>query len=115
MRAPALVGIVTALHIIGITALVSIQGCGTTRTTDMRPIAVSPPPPANMPPRASQPPKTACIFTTPTATTAPTPAVDTATLVGASYTISKGDTLSHVAKRYGIGTRDLAEYNGITI
>ncbi len=113
MRAPALVGIVTALHIIGITALVSIQGCGTTRTTRVTPLPVEQPPPPTMPPKASQPPKTASIFTRPAVTT-PTPAVDTANLVGTTYTIKKGDTLSHVAKRHGVGTRDLAEYNGIT-
>lgn len=114
MKAPALVGIVAAFHILGITALVSIQGCGTTRTTRVTPMPVDQPPPPTMPPKATRPG-----MQPPTFSTRPTPAptavvVDTANLAGTSYTIKKGDTLSHVAKRHGVGTRDLAEYNGLT-
>lgn len=107
MRAPALVGIVTALHIVGITTLVLIQGCGT--AGPYRPDT------ANVPP-APHP------ITPPSVTPAPTarPVVKrveerpAAPTEGTTYVVQKGDILSKIAQQQGIRTRDLAEYNNLS-
>lgn len=49
----------------------------------------------------------------PSRSSMPTP-VDTKDLAGTKYTIKKGDMLSKIAATYGIGWRELAEYNGIS-
>lgn len=111
MRAPALVGIITALHIFAITAFIFIQGCGTTRPTLHSAQEVDEAPAPVMPPNTA-PPRTQVrsIPSTPQPTTAPM--VSPAEAMD-SYTIQKGDTLSHVAKKFGISFRELAEFNGL--
>lgn len=111
MKAPALVAIVVLLHMSAVGAFVFIQGCGTTRTTAP---AVEPPPPPAMPANTA---RTSPVRPTPTfqppinVPTAPT-GIDTA---GAkSYTIRSGDSLSKIASRCGVTTREIQELNGIT-
>ena len=107
MRAPALIGIVASLHIVGLGALVLIQGCGTTRPMPETSRGEPPPPPV-MPPRV--------VPTAPTVAT-PGPAAGSAAApaaVGATHALRKGETLSHLAKRYGVSIGDLTEFNQIT-
>lgn len=113
MRAPALVGIVTALHILGITVLVLIQGCGTTRPYEPPLGAVQPAPPPVLPPviGTPAPPPAQSQATRPiVAPTQPRAAPPE----GAEYTVQKGDVLSAIAQRHGVSTRDLAQYNNLT-
>jgi LysM repeat protein len=108
MRAPLLVGIIASLHVVGIGSLIFIQGCGTTRPTSPN-VQVEPPPPPMMPPRP--------VTTTPRATRTANPVVSKPTppaAVGATHVLRKGETLSHLAKRYGISVGDLTEYNNLT-
>ena len=112
MRAPALVGIVAALHLTGLCFLVLMQGCSST-TLDRRAKIESyedvPPPPA--PPMPAE-----RIAIAPKIELKPlplkeelVPAVETAR----TYTLKQGQTLSHVARHFGLGTRQLAAFNGI--
>lgn len=110
MRAPALVGIVTALHILAISAFVMIQGCGTTHTARTMPGATAPPPPL-MPPRSIPTATPTRPVSVPSTSVAAVPAVAAG---GITHTIVKGETLSHVAKAYGISTRELVDFNGLS-
>ena len=110
MRAPALVGIITALHILGVTAFVFIQGCGMTRPVVHTTSRVEPPPPPVMPPK----PRTQEELKWKRPVSVPSsPAVSGPTEFN-SYTIQKGQTLSHVAKLFHVSSRELAELNNLT-
>ena len=110
MRAPALVGIVIALHILAISAFVLIQGCGTTRTARTAPGTIAPPPP-QMPPRSIPTVAPSAPISIPSPPAAAMPAMAAS---GITHTIIKGETLSHVAKAYGISTRELADFNDLS-
>jgi LysM repeat protein len=111
MRAPALVGIVTALHIVGITALVLIQGCGTTRAYRPDTGSVPPAPMPVTPPAVGPTAPAVTQGRIPAATV--TPAAQPATREGTKYTVQRGDILSAIAQRHGVNTRDLAQYNDL--
>jgi LysM repeat protein len=111
MRAPALVGIVTALHIVGITALVLIQGCGTTRAYRPETGSVPPAPMPVTPPAVGPAAPAVTQGRIPPAST--TPAAPPATREGTTYTVQRGDVLSAIAQRHGVSTRDLAQYNDL--
>lgn len=113
MRTPALVAVVVAIHVLALTAVMTIQGCGTTR----RPAAVEPPPAPVMPPSGQptgpEPSMTGTrpVFQPPVAVEpAPPMAVPTE---GKTYTIQSGDSLSKIASRVGISARELAQLNNI--
>lgn len=108
MRAPIVVGIVATLHVVGITALVCIQGCVTTRAPSVSSVDVDPPPAPVMPPSARTTPQTSI---QPGAIPPAPAAGPLAAPEGRTVAVSKGDTLSHIAKRHGVSTRELAEHN----
>lgn len=112
MRAPALVGVIVALHLSVIGAFVFIQGCGTTRPH--QPAKVSQPAPPVLPPRAATtvPAAPRPQFRPPVVST-PEPIHFDPSQVG-SYVVQKGDSLSKIAKRHGLRSRDLAEINQIS-
>lgn len=112
MKAPALVGVIVALHLSVMGAFVFIQGCGTNQP--VKPAVVERPPAPAMPPRADAPTRPASMpppsYQPPTMTPAPAP-VPTAD--AKSYVVQKGDSLSRIARQAGISTRELAAINQI--
>jgi len=140
MKAPVLFVIVFMIHVMGICGFVLMQGCATRQplegTSQSRAVtppsasstAVRTPAPAIrtsspvMPPRpgtSSTPVKRPQIkeyvppkprMTTPPP--APTAAV-ASSAEAETYKVAKGDSLSKIAKRYGISSRELAAFNGI--
>jgi len=101
MKTPWVIAIVAGAHVLAVAGIMLIQGCGTmqgtipeTAETVMPPSAVEPEP---APERPAPPPKV----------TAWPPATSS------EYVIKKGDSLSKVAARYGLSTRELAALNGI--
>lgn len=109
MRTPALVSIVIALHVLAVGAFVFIQGCESVRSRAGQ--TVEAPPPPVMPQRTGQTPDTERpIFRPPVE---PTPPTMPQTMDGATHVVAKGETLSHIAKEYGISWRELAEYNNL--
>lgn len=112
MKAPALVSVIVALHVSVLGAFVFIQGCGTTHPP--RPVVVDPPPPPPMPTVKKEPPpvRPAPSFKPPVAPAVAPVNFDPAT--ADTYVIQKGDSLSKIAARHGMSSRDLAAINKIT-
>ncbi|MCX7819387.1 MAG: LysM peptidoglycan-binding domain-containing protein [Kiritimatiellae bacterium] len=104
-------GVFAGLHAVAVAAIVLSQGCGTPRPTAvepppapvMPPPAVPEPPPAVLPPPAPVPP--------PAQRPSPPPSAD---LAPKEYVVQPGDSLSKIAARHGVSTRELAELNAIT-
>lgn len=103
MKTPWVFGIVAGAHVLAVAGVMLIQGCGTTPPgtipeeveTVMPPSAVEPAPasiePTPPPPEVTEwPPKSS-----------------------SEYVVKKGDSLSKIAARYGLRTRELAALNGI--
>jgi LysM repeat protein len=112
MRAPALVGIVAALHVGGLGLLVLMQGCGTTldrRAKIESQNNVGSPPEPVFPPRRIASVETPVVNVQQTRKPVAPPRVE----AGATYTLKQGQTLSHVAKHFGISSKALAEFNNI--
>jgi len=112
MRAPALVGIVAALHVGILGSLVLMQGCGTTLDRRQKFEATSdigPPPEPVFPPRKTPEVelKVASVIQSPKIEAPP------AVGIGTTYKLKQGQTLSHVAKHFGISAKALAEFNNI--
>ena len=101
MKTPWVIAIVAGAHVLAVAGIMLIQGCGTTQgtvpeevETVMPPSSVEPAPPPQRP--------------------APRPTVAAWPPASSSeYVIKKGDSLSKIAARYGLNTRELAALNGI--
>ena len=112
MRAPALVGIVAALHVGGLGLLVLMQGCGTTLDRQAKYESlknVEPPPEPVFPSKRRASTENTVVKTSETHPVEVLPLAKSGTV----YTLKKGQTLSHVAKHFGLSARSLAEYNQI--
>ena len=113
VRTPWVVTIVVLCHTLAVgTAFLFIQGCATTSTTGIGQSTIGPPPEPIMPPTRSS----GQIHHVPTTTPRPIvrePIVEPMTS-GETYVVQKGDSLSRIAKRFGVNHRELAEVNGIT-
>lgn len=112
MRAPALVGIVVALHVGGLGLLVLMQGCGTTLDRQAKYESlknVEPPPEPVFPSKRRASTENAVVKTSETHPVEVLPLAERGTV----YILKKGQTLSHVAKHFGLSARSLAEYNQI--
>jgi len=112
MKTPALVTIITCLHLVAVGAFFFIQGCGTRQRA-----SVEPPPAPIMPP--DEAPRTMGHSSLPAPVFQPPLPVEEAPAArewtpGDTYVIKKGDSLSVIAKKHGLSTRELAELNGIT-
>lgn len=113
MRAPVLVSVVVAVHVMAIGAVMFIQGCGTRRAG-----VVEPPPAPVMPPKDVTAPDDAVVLAPPRPVfqppspieSAPTMAVPSA---GKTYVVQNGDSLSKIANKVGVSSREIAELNGI--
>lgn len=108
---PWIIGVVGAAHLALVVGI--FQGCGTPR-----PMPVEPPPAPVMPPpvvpepTAPLPPP----LLVPPASSVPLPppaAPPARELAPKEYTVQPGDSLSKIAARFGLSTRELAELNGI--
>ena len=95
VKTPWLIGIVLAVHAVVIGGFMLIQGCGTLQPPPQaeQPVAVPPvaPPRAELPP-APEPP--------------PAPAVK-------QYVVVAGDSISRIAKRFGVTQAEILALNGI--
>ena len=108
MRAPALIAVVVILHAMAISTVMFMQGCGTKQA------AVEPPPAPVMPPKAG-------VVTPPTLTPPPpvfhpapvAPAPSMGEAEGQTYIVQNGDSLSKIASRCGVSSKEIAELNGI--
>lgn len=110
MRKPVLIAVVVAIHITAVGAFVMMQGCGTQRP------AVEPPPAPVVPPHSTpggvEPVVSAPVFQPPVSVEPAPVAMDwEGTDV---YVVGKGDSLSMIANRLGVKTRELADLNNIT-
>ncbi len=110
MRAPVLVSVVIAIHVMAASAIVFIQGCGTTH----KGTATVEPPSAPIMPSSAEVEKTPEFkpMVHPPVAVEPASAVTMPT-EGKTYVIQNGDSLSKIASRMGVSTRELAEVNGI--
>ena len=108
MRAPVLVAAVVTIHALAIGAVSFIQGCG---TTPRQPVAVEPPPAPVMPPKqeAATPPQP--VFQ-PAVPIEPAPSMALPT-EGKTYVVQNGDSLSKIAARCGVSSRELQDLNNI--
>ncbi|MDA0322911.1 MAG: LysM peptidoglycan-binding domain-containing protein [Verrucomicrobia bacterium] len=103
MRKKTVLGIVGAVHVIGVGALVCLQGCRPTTTTGAD-AALSPPPPVMPPPTFSAPVVTKAGPSTAAVSSAVLPFTST-------YVVTKGDSISVIAKKFGVRTRDIVALN----
>lgn len=104
-------GVFAGLHAAAVGALVLSQGCGTPR-----PPAVEPPPAPVMPPPAVPEPPPAVLpppAPVPPAVHRPTPP-PAADVMPSEYVVQPGESLSKIAAKHGVSTRELAELNHIT-
>jgi LysM repeat protein len=109
MKAPALIAIVVAVHLLVIGGFVFMQGCGTSRQ------AVEPPPAPVMPPQETvepvEPIPAEPVFRPPVTVEAVPESMDWEGTD--TYQVKRGDTLSEIAKRHGLSTRELADLNNL--
>ena len=111
VKAPALVALVVLLHTLAVGAFLFIQGCQT-KAPDM--VRTAPPP--------IMPPKKAPAALSRTTPPAPVKTATRLPLVPAKidaeeshiYYVQKGDSLSKIANRFGVHTRELATLNQIS-
>lgn len=104
MKRAGVVGIVVAVHCAVIGSVILIQGCGTTPKSvePQPPQVVMPPATPPLPPPVAFPEKIVPVVAPPVAP------------VSKSYTIKAGDSLSSIAKRFNVTTRDIVKLNSIT-
>ncbi|MFH0909039.1 MAG: LysM peptidoglycan-binding domain-containing protein [bacterium] len=107
VRAPVLVGIVVALHVVAVGTFLFLQGCGTTS----KHAAVEPPPAPLMPPTTSPTAAQQPALQPPVAVESAPAIVEPA--AGQTYTVQNGDSLSKIAARHGVSSREIAELNNI--
>lgn len=109
VRGPLLVGVVAGLHVMAISGFLVIQGCGTKQPM------VEPPPAPVMPPRGDAPAPSIGVLPGPSfrpPVVEPAPAsVEEATIK--TYTVASGDSLSKIASRHGVTTREIIQLNAI--
>ena len=107
MRAPVLIGIIVCLHIFAVSVIVFMQGCAT-----RGPVTAEPPPAPVMPPSKEVMQQPAPILQPP-APISPAPSI-VEPVGNKTYEIQKGDSLSKIAVRCGVSTREIMELNKIS-
>ncbi len=108
MRTPVLVAVVVAVHAVAIGSVMFIQGCGT-----KKPVMVEPPPAPVMPPKqeTQKTPEFKPVFHPPVAVE-PAPAMEVPS-EAKTYVVQNGDSLSKIASRCGVSSREIAALNNI--
>jgi len=108
MRTVLLAVLVAAIHVVAVGTFVMLQGCGTVQR------AGGPPPAPVMPPREEPEPAKAAMGPELLPPPPEAAAAEVRELgVGRTYKIRKGDTLSGIAKRFGVSVREIIELNDI--
>ncbi len=106
MKAPVLIGIVVGLHVVAVSSIVVMQGCGT-----RGPTRVEPPPAPVMPPRQEIMSQPKPVFQP------PVPVEHAPSMLEPSsakmYEVRPGDSLSKIASRLGVSKREIIELNKI--
>jgi peptidoglycan endopeptidase LytE len=103
MKTPWVIAIVAGAHVLAVAGIMLIQGCGTTQGTIPETAETV------MPPSAVEPEPAPVVPAPPPKVTEWPPSSSSAS----EYVIKKGDSLSKIAARYGLNTRELAALNGI--
>lgn len=104
--------VVVCVHVMAIGGFFAIQGCG---TVQREPRAVEPAPAPVMPPKVAvsqQQKASSRRAIRPPVPVEPAPAIPDHNFAE-TYVIQKGDSLSKVAQRYDLSTKELCELNGI--
>jgi LysM repeat protein len=102
MKTPWVIGIVAGAHVLAVAGIMLIQGCGTTQQGTL-PETVE----AVMPPSAVTPEPVKA------APVAPRPVTEWPPSTTTEYKVKPGESLSKIAARFGLSTRELATLNGI--
>lgn len=113
MKTWALALVVVCVHVVAIGGFFAIQGCG---TVQREPRVVEPAPAPVMPPKApmAQQQRTAPRRAIrPPVPVEPAPPMRDHRQVENVYVVQKGDSLSRIAQRFDVSTKELCELNGI--
>ncbi len=117
-----LVNVISRLAAVSAMAAVALAFSSGCKSQPVKENALVPPPPASEPaavqPVSAQPLAALPVKSAPTAkATAPvsTPAIPDVKADTSTYTVQKGDTFSKIAKKYGIGMKELADYNQMSL
>lgn len=107
MKSSVLIALVIGIHVLAIGGVIVMQGCETRRPT------VEPPSPPVLPPRPE-----VGVAPVPQPVFRPPAPVELAPAVaepaaGRIYEVQSGDSLSKIASRFGVSTRELVELNNI--
>ncbi|MDD4735201.1 MAG: LysM peptidoglycan-binding domain-containing protein, partial [Kiritimatiellae bacterium] len=112
IKTSALALVVVSVHVVAIGGFFAIQGCG---TVQREPRAVEPAPAPVMPPKASvaQQQRAPRRAIRPPVPVEPAPPMRDQHRTDTTYIIQKGDSLSRIAQRFDVSTKELCELNGI--
>lgn len=106
--------IVLSIHVVAIGGFFAIQGCG---TVQKEPRAVEPAPAPVMPPKAAvtqqKAPAAPRRAIRPLAPVDPAPPVMDHKLSSETYVVQKGDSISKIAQRYDVSSKEICELNNI--
>lgn len=109
MKSSVLIAAVVGIHVLAVGGVVIMQGCETRRVT----VDQAPPPAPPMPPG----PETAPVPAPRPVLRPPVPVEPAPSVMepgsGRTYEVQNGDSLSKIAGKFGVGTRELAELNKI--
>lgn len=109
MKSSVLIAAVVGIHVLAVGGVAIMQGCETRRVVTEQP----PPPAPPMPPKAeTMPPPVPKPVFQPPVPIEPAPSVMEPG-AGRTYEVQNGDSLSKIAARFGVGTRELADLNKI--
>ncbi|MBP7830499.1 MAG: LysM peptidoglycan-binding domain-containing protein [Kiritimatiellae bacterium] len=109
MKSSVLIAAVVGIHVLAVGGVVIMQGCETRRVT----VDQAPPPAPPMPPS----PETAPVPSPRPVLRPPVPVEPAPSVIepgsGRTYEVQNGDSLSKIASKFGVSTRELAELNKI--
>ncbi len=109
MKTSLLISAVVAAHCVAVGSAFLIQGCGTTRGPITLPTETPMPPAIGEEPEVASDPIVPVKPESPVAPEAKSWPVEATT----TYVVAKGDTLSHIASRYGVTVAEIMTLNGI--
>ena len=108
-RTPVVIAAVVGVYALATGAFLFLQGCG---TMSQKKTKVEPPPAPLMPPKDTANQNAPQPVLQPPVAVEPAPAIVEPS-ASSTYTVGKGDSLSLIAYRYGVSSREIAELNNI--